>query len=190
MSLFCVCYDFYLIFRDCRVFTILAPDVGLGNKASLYKNFSIAVQGIYEALGDGDDYENPVIQSILHEDGFSWGDNEAIFFSGLGYAWVDHEQIQNNVWNHRTYDCQHWRDGPFTDPLASMSTLEHAVVRGIKSLMYLTPCLGIAGILCASVELCFVAFYPSVIVGAIFLASAAFTEIAWMILFVINVRQW
>jgi hypothetical protein len=54
----------------------------------------------------------------------------------------------------------------------------------------LTPIFSLFGIICAFVEFCFCAFYPSVIIGAIFFSGAALSETIMMVIWYYDTIAW
>lgn len=156
--------------RDCRVFKVVT-DTSIGSIDD-ESNVSETIAIIFEDLVGADSIAN---KTLLADDFVEkYG---AVAFGGHSFKLKDLNEKQSD-----SEQCIEYDEAFVLDPDEDF----HYSLIGI--LAFLTPILGLAGVFCASIEMLFLVFYPSVILGSIFLSLAACTELVWLLMFTVDLR--
>lgn len=159
-------------YRDCRVFKVVTDTSirSIDDESNVLETIAI----IFEDLVGADSIAN---KTLLGDDFVEkYG---AVAFGGHSFKLKDLNEKQSD-----SEQCIEYDEAFVLDPDEDF----HYSLIGV--LAFLTPILGLAGVFCASIEMLFLVFYPSVILGSIFLSLAACTELVWLLMFTVDLRYW
>ena len=172
LGLTCCAISYFNWYRDCRVFKIVtdAPIGSIDDESNVSETIAI----IFEDLVGADSIAN---ETLLMDDFVE--KYETVAIGGRSFKRIDLDEEQNDREQCIEYDEAFVLD-PEKDFLYSI----------IGFLAFLTPILGLAGVFCASIEMLFLVFYPSIILGSILLSLAACTELVWLLVFTVDLRYW
>lgn len=121
------------------------------------------------------------------EEDYEFGCNYTAIWIGLhqsaAICVVDDESDNKQEY----YECQPEYYGVI---FPTLSKPRQRMFKAAKLVGLLTPIFSLFGIICAFVEFCFCAFYPSVIIGAIFFSGAALSETTMLIVWYYDTIAW
>ena len=175
LGLTCIGLSLFNWYFDCRVF-VLIVDVQRHQYNSTLKNFTKSVDGIFNAFGVD---SVPNVRTEFFNDE-QWSEFDVVFFGVHSFTPVDSDDAIM-----REFACIE-----YVDIGLELTGQEQTYYNWVNVLAHLTPSFGFLGVVCATVEMFFCVFYPSIIAGAIFLSLAAFTEMTWLAMYVVDLRKW
>ena len=171
LGLTCSFFSYYIWLSDCQVFRVVTSS-HVDDMSSI-SNFTDTVGTIFEAFG----LESREDKIVFDDD--AWKEYEAVTFGGYGFKEIDYDKSRRNQ-----NECK-----PYSDTY-ELSEEEQFYYRVIWTMATISPIFGFSGVICASIEMLFFVFYPSVILGSVFLSLAACTELTWLLMFAVDLRDW